>query len=302
MNTLSRNKEFKRFESWEEIISLPGFTENLDPSKHKLGDIIGNYSFEKWYHCGLSSCHTLHQKGFVVTSKDGAVTNIGRICGRSNFGVEFHLLSRNFINSQIDQLHIKTISEFLINERPLSKIQGLLHDGGNEVSRNITSFISRNNGCPDPVFQIISKMIKNRSGKLTKVRQIKKNELERSSSVSNSAKSKPVYQEEVVGSIEGISALFPENNLRKLLILDLKTNCEALERINLENSDRKSLKNLASWCNTFYSKFNDAKTIIASGFTFLNLENLRKFELVLDGKDSSDFKNYLKIYQKSLTK
>ena len=73
--------------SWTEIEEIPGYVKGLDPTKHKLKSIIGSYHL-KDIHCGLL-CNQLHDKGYIVVTQGGVVTNLGNECGKNYFGVDF---------------------------------------------------------------------------------------------------------------------------------------------------------------------------------------------------------------------
>ena len=94
--TLSEDDKLIRVANWEDILGRPRYTQDLDPKQHKLQSILGRYIFKDPVRCGLSDCHTLHQKGYLVLTKDNRETNIGKDCGRRYFGVDFDTLSRQF--------------------------------------------------------------------------------------------------------------------------------------------------------------------------------------------------------------
>src|SRR5882757_5817548 len=94
--TLNINHGLRQIEGWSDIEAMPGFQRNLDPSRHKLESIIGRSAFPDYVPCGLSNCHTPHGKGYIVKTIDGALTNIGKDCGKTYFGVDFETLSATF--------------------------------------------------------------------------------------------------------------------------------------------------------------------------------------------------------------
>ncbi len=75
----------------EDITSRPQWRDGLDPTEHRLQQILGDYEFPKaleWA-CGLSTCRQIHQRGFLVRTEDGLETHIGNVCGVKHF----HLVS-----------------------------------------------------------------------------------------------------------------------------------------------------------------------------------------------------------------
>jgi len=96
MITINVNDEIVKVDTWEDIVQRPFYRGDLDPGKHELGSIIGRYLFGEKVRCGLSNCHTPHGRGFLVKTKDGLETNIGKDCGSTYFGVDFDDQSRQF--------------------------------------------------------------------------------------------------------------------------------------------------------------------------------------------------------------
>ena len=83
MIILNTERGFIEVENWDDIKSQAAFLENLDPSKHELKSVIGFYAFKEKGKCGLTTCHQPHMKGFIVETKKGILTNIGKDCGKT---------------------------------------------------------------------------------------------------------------------------------------------------------------------------------------------------------------------------
>ncbi|MEF9443407.1 hypothetical protein OWT26_25875 [Burkholderia sp. 1A5] len=94
--TINTDKQLIRVDTWDAILERAGFTNDLDPKQHELKAIIGRYAFRDKLRCGLSSCHTPHNRGYIVVTKSGLETNIGKDCGKTHFGVDFNDMSRQF--------------------------------------------------------------------------------------------------------------------------------------------------------------------------------------------------------------
>jgi hypothetical protein len=110
MINLNTEQGIVKLESWADIEGIPGFVKNFDLKNAELETVRGNYKFSDKVQCGLSSCHTPHFKGYLVGTKDGHCTNIGKDCGTKFFGLDFETLSRQFDrdvedNDNRDNLH-----------------------------------------------------------------------------------------------------------------------------------------------------------------------------------------------------
>jgi len=87
-----------RFRSPDEFRDRPRWRDGVDPARSKPVKIIGDYSFSKSdeLKCGLTSCRTKHQHGYVIETADGSETHIGRLCGRRYFHVEWGEIQARF--------------------------------------------------------------------------------------------------------------------------------------------------------------------------------------------------------------
>ena len=96
MITLNNGRELIRIDKWQDVLDLPGYTEIVDPATVRLKDIIGNYVERDPVLCGLSTCRQPHGRGYLVVAEDGRVTNIGHVCGKNTFSVEFQAMANRF--------------------------------------------------------------------------------------------------------------------------------------------------------------------------------------------------------------
>ena len=80
------DRTFIDFESWEDLITTPGYVSEFDPQKIKLSKILGKYALADLKPCGIKSYRQLHSRGFIVEGKDASgeiiIGNIGNICGK----------------------------------------------------------------------------------------------------------------------------------------------------------------------------------------------------------------------------
>lgn len=300
MITLNTERGFVEVESWDDVLSLPGFTSDLDPKEHELKDIIGRYIFKETRACGLSSCHSPHMIGYVVSTKSGPVTNIGNVCGKNHFGVDFQQLSRRFEEDRNQQLNREIISSFLMQSDHVSEVlEGLLKSGGHQVRRNIRQLITPSKGCPTVVYRMLTSMARDQNPTLTKSRLLTKEERETLEVATGRPVSKEEVTEEEVGKLAGLEALFAENDLRDLLIVDLQSKLAELTELDIDSLDSRSLKSWAEWCQGVERKLENAADIVDKGKQFLDDDNLAKIALALEEEDRGDFELHLKHYQKS---
>lgn len=121
MIILNTERGFIEIESWDDIKSEVAFLENLDPSKHELKSVVGFYAFKEKGKCGLTTCHQPHMKGFIVETKKGRLTNIGKDCGKTHFGVEFETLSKQLDKDYKESKNREKLDSFNSQVQSLEK-------------------------------------------------------------------------------------------------------------------------------------------------------------------------------------
>lgn len=87
-------QHFNLITNFEDITTRPNFMDKIVISKGEkvesiLSDLIGYYFFKDVVKCGISSCGTKHQKGYIASLNNGSEIIIGHNCGKRYFGVSF---------------------------------------------------------------------------------------------------------------------------------------------------------------------------------------------------------------------
>lgn len=297
MIVLNTGKELVRLESWEDIEGRAGYSNELDPAQHKLSSIIGQYAFQAQIRCGLSNCHTPHNRGYLVVTQSGRETNIGKDCGKRYFGVDFENLAVRFDRDMREKLARENVGNFLLH---LDETQRRLKDvldgerGGAWAYRASRPLIEPARGVPSDIVRAIAAMLKTGQTLLTKDRPATERETELAEAGGNRVK-RPHMVTEPVAEILGLEALREENDLRKLLIVDLDTNLKALEGLNVDTMQPGDVAQWSKWVNSVDATFDRAEAAIASSRELLTAGNLRPFEQVLkDPSDARRFESFLK--------
>lgn len=79
-------------DSYEELKARKAYAPSLafhPKGDRRFGTVIAPYRFRDSIACGIDSCHTQHQNGYLITTSDGQETGIGSHCGRKHFGIDF---------------------------------------------------------------------------------------------------------------------------------------------------------------------------------------------------------------------
>ncbi|MGH1374682.1 MAG: hypothetical protein ACRBBW_21785 [Cellvibrionaceae bacterium] len=299
MITLSTERGLIKVETWQEIEELPGFTKDIDPKQYELKEIIGRYLFKDYIKCGLSSCHTPHGKGYIVTTKTGPITNIGRDCGKNHFGVEFEELSKVLETEIRLKTYRDTIGSFLIfidqHKSAVNKLRSGPF-GADTVYRKVNLLLKRTSGCPEEAVKILSKLVRSRNSDITKDRVASEKEVEELEAIQGKSLPRPYYIEEKVDSLNGLPFLYKENDLRERLVIDLEKGFKAIEELNLDDASDSDLKHWSGWSSEVERKIKESEEILKYGVALLEKANLRKLEKILsDDNSKSEYREFVRV-------
>jgi hypothetical protein len=282
--TLNLNQGLVKVASWDDIESLPGYKSDLSPKNYKLKEIIGRYIFKDYVRCGLSTCHTPHGKGYIVTTTEGAVTNIGKDCGKKHFGVEFETLSKKLELDIRVANYRETLGSFMMQlESYAQKLDKLRSGdaGADKVYKNLNTLMQRTSDCPESVVLQLRKCVRERNTEITRSRLATEQEIEDIEAIENRTIERPHYLSEPVATLAGISCLYPENDLREKIVVDLQSNLKKIETLDIDKANTSVLKHWSDWVGQFDNKIENVEEIISSAHRFLDLNNLKKLKCVL---------------------
>lgn len=287
MITLNTDKGLVRLESWDDVLSRPGFVADLDPRTAKLDRIIGNYSLFPFLPCGLSTCHTSHGKGYLVATSDGRETNIGKDCGKRYFEVQFERMAKAFDRDLRNKERRETLVTLqhripAIERRIAALMDG--PEGAKWVNRQLVRLKDPSRGMSQAVIGIVGGLIRRRSGELTRSRVATEDELERMRAMGQRIQPGVNFVEETVGQLEGVSALYKENEVRRLLV-DEMANLAVVRNLDVENAKEKKLRDLAKWSESIEPNIAQAAEVIAAGRRLLTRGNLRQLLPLVPGKE-----------------
>ncbi|MDP2028473.1 MAG: hypothetical protein Q8K12_02420 [Thiobacillus sp.] len=298
MITLNSEQGLITVESWDDIQSRPGFVTDLNPSNHILDSIIGRYMFRDKIRCGLSNCHTPHAKGYIATTKEGLSTNIGKDCGKRYFGVDFETMSKKFDRDVTEAENRSRLCGFSLQieevERTISELRQK-PQGADWVYKKTRALVSVGNGCPEEVVRRISTMLKNGTNTLTTEREATSSEVDALEAMQGRKLQRPHVISEPVADIAGLQALYPENNVKDLLVLDLEANLRELKDKDIDSLAYDELRRWAKWADSVENTMERVANAVAHGGVLLAQSNLEPFSRVLvKREDNSLFRAYLR--------
>ena len=297
MITINTDKQLVRVDSWEEIVQRPGFSDSLDPTQHELQAIIGRYAFKDTLRCGLSNCHTLHGRGYLVVTKDGLETNIGKDCGKTHFGVEFADMSRQFERDITEKENRETLWSFQFKlDEYLRVIEDIRRAdrGADWIYKKSRSLLELNKGCPQEVIRCISDLLKTGGNTISVLREATTEEIELEESRTGRTLPRPHYIAEPVGQLGHLDALRPENDLREILVLDLESKCKEFAESDIDTMTYEQLAKWVKWVGTVDGKLQRANDSVAAGQQLLTEGNLACLtKIISTSVDRISFQKYL---------
>lgn len=283
MITLNSDKGLVRIESWDDIASRPGFTAHVDPKAVKLKEIIGSYAFDALIPCGLSTCHQPHGNGFLVVTEGGNETNIGRICGKRHFSVEFTQMSRIFLRAVRAQQNREFLWEVKHRLPSIAAEVAALKSGKNGASwiyPCINLLTGMSGALPVPITNAVRQAIRRGDGVLTIQRAATHEErdtraaaavvkgLERRDRIS-------AFVEEQVGRLEGFTALAPGSGLRDILGV-IEPFLSTLPDTDIDSLPDKQLRELSKVGSELDANLERLRTVIAIGRRLLMRQNVQQ--------------------------
>jgi hypothetical protein len=299
MITLKKDKEIVKVETWQDVLELPGYEKDINPDQIKLKEIIGYYEFDDEVSCGLSNCHQGHLYGYIVTTHDGRITNIGNVCGKRNFSADFNVLRNQFNKDN----RIKSYKEKISTHKNLipnyrKRISKLRIDGGDYCHNIISKFTNRNLHVPDEVVTTLHQMLKADDRRILKVRATTEDEKD---FLEELGQKQTEFIEEEIGLVNGLKALSPENDIRKILIEDLTRGLSTLNELDLNQCTEHQLSIHSKWCDEIELKFNKAKSAIEVSKQFCSKYNLVGLQKLIESQtDRKKYINYIRSLEKEL--
>ncbi|MBS1169997.1 MAG: hypothetical protein H6R01_915 [Burkholderiaceae bacterium] len=298
MIVLNTEKELTHIEKWEDVTSRVDYREDIDPRQHELESIIGRYVIPDKVRCGLSNCHTQHTRGYLVATKSGVVTNIGRDCGKVYFGVDFEELSAKFERDMTEKENRAKLDSLSFRIDDIKKqIEQLRHQehGADWANKNISRLTGSPKDVPPIISRQLSQMIKKGEPVIRLQREATGEEIARMEAAQGKSLPRPQYIEEPIGQIEGFDALNPENNLRQLLVLDLEEHIKVFETLNVDTMSFADLKKWAKWEATIESTMERASYAVQRSRQLLTEANLRPLvRLANEPDEGAQFQKFLR--------
>lgn len=302
MIVLNSQKEIIRVVHWSDITERAGFSGDLDPAKHTLDSILGRYAFAEKVPCGLSNCHTPHNRGYIVATKEGRETNIGKDCGKTYFGVDFQTLSNKFDRDITEKENREKLWAFFFrSEDVFAQVSGLRSGeyGADWVYKQCAS-LQDIRSVPSKIVRRVNAMAKAQDPRITREREATEDEIARMEQVQGRRLRRPQIISEPLGELRGLEVLYAENNLRSMLIQDVSEKLKELNETKIDTLTYEQLSKWSRWLGSLDSTLDRAENAIQSGRRFLTQKNLLPLAEAADlnTEDNEQYVKFLRQYPK----
>jgi hypothetical protein len=276
--------------TWHEVLQRPGYNGNVNPEEVTLKAIIGNYVFPSDVPCGLSSCHQGHRRGYLVATNSGVVTNLGHVCGKNYFGVDFESMRRVFDREMRIRSYREQLAAFKLRiPELLDSIDELRsrERGANWVNRGIRILMSPD-GLPHGIRRMLQVMARTSEDRLFIERAMTERERDITAQQRrgpDDEKTGERFVREQIGTLAGLQALREDADLRALLIIDLEAGLDRLAAMDVESAEERELSKVSRWVSEVEGKFELATRIVGAGATLLERDNLAQLVEQAEGAD-----------------
>jgi len=138
------------------------------------------------------------------------------------------------------------------------------------------------------------RVVKTRGTSLSNEREASSSEIEQEEARTGRTIKRPHVVTEHVADIAGVQVLYPDYDIRALLIDDLTTNLSKLSDTNVDTLTYSELRNWTKWLDTVERTLERAQDAVGFGRQLLTPINLEPFYSVLTRRDEKDmFRKFL---------
>ncbi|MDQ6619716.1 MAG: hypothetical protein M3Z31_08475 [Pseudomonadota bacterium] len=296
MITIRQGKELISVESWPEIENRSGFVAKLDTTEHKLRSIIGSYQLEHEIPCGPASCNQLHAKGYIVATVGGVETNIGKPCGKRCFGIDFETQRKQFDRDILEQENRKALWVFRDGQDVVyARIANLRQGGMDAVYKRSRALLGQTKECPYAVVRWVAASIRTGNHTFSTQREATAAEVDAIELLEGKKVDGPHIVEKAVAEIAGLQTLYPENDLKQLVIMELQVKLDEFRKLDIDQLTHEQLKRWVKWTDAVEPILVKARQIVGYGRQLLDAANLKPLGTVLERADEiALFRTYLK--------
>ena len=137
-------------------------------------------------------------------------------------------------------------------------------------------------------------MIKAQAGVISQPREATDEEVRMYEAMEGRRLQRPHFIDEMVGELEGVEALFPVNDLRQILVIELGEKMKEFRAIDIDALTHRELRTWSRWVDSVEPSLERAKAAIIEARVLLAPANLLQLDKVLNSKESAQFRAWVK--------
>jgi hypothetical protein len=264
-------KTLQEISSWEDIITRPGYHSKVNSKEIKLKSVIGKYRITPKQPCGISSCGSKHNKGYLVVCENGIETNIGNKCGLNIFGINFTELENRF-NTDTNALRYRDkIKEY---QNRYSHYEDTIHSLKNGEKQGLWCYEKMHwfmtKGFEEKTLNALKQKAKIKENGIFQLRQFDSREIE----LAREAGSYDTNERIRIATLSSINAVTDYKKLKPLLKDRLGKEFEVFKTLKADDREYDDLKYWNNWANRLDLRVQEAKKIIVDCTNFLNEHNI----------------------------
>lgn len=283
MITISVERGLVRLKSWDDMLETPGFERDIDPKNVRLKEIIGVYAFDTKQPCGLKNCRQPHGNGYLVTTTNGQVTNLGSVCGKNNFSVTFTQLRNTFDRD----FRAKERRERL--EMLKSRLPGIL-SRTDSIKTEVTPFYAairhisgKSGSLPQAIVNAVRNMRRSGDGAITMTRKATNEERDLAIATGNAREGTPFYVTQTVGRLSNIGAIASAEAIRTTL-QELEPELRRLQSSDVETLSDKEARHIDKLTGGLDSRLDELQLAADSLKIFATQQNLSQLMVLVDSQ------------------
>ena len=176
-----------------------------------------------------------------------------------------------------------------------AKIEDLTErQSGTRIHKRLQALVTPNGTIPKAIVERVNRLVRARDGALREQRLATDSERELRRATGERLPPGPLYVEEIRGTIDGLAALYAENNLRTLLVKELSGPLDDFSDLDVDSLAHKDLARWSKWADSIEPTLKAAAAALGLGKRLLTEHNLMQLlPLVSSRADIRDFKAFV---------
>lgn len=250
------------------------YTTSIDPKSSQLVAVLSPYRFKDKIHCGLTSCRTPHNFGYLILTADGRETNIGNDCGRKHFGKEF-TTQRNIEEKKRKRLQqIQTLKNIHCNKEELLRRIADLGNRPYGVAWLLRSRISLPQAITPQLYHQLNARARRGDTEVSEIRERSDKEIKRLQELNpGSKRDKWRYEATHVGTFTGLEGLAFEAS--SVFVIGLEQKLRILLASDIDRLSGKELSVWVNWSNGIEHAFQQTEAALLSFGQFFQSANFK---------------------------